>query len=83
MPRHKPGQAGSFLLKNHSGAAFFATSINGASVRIMIPQDNRQEAVEVLDFLRTLEDGEEKEMLAFLRGVQFGKRMGAGTAVAG
>ena len=24
-----------------------------------------------------------KEMLAFLRGVQFGKRMGAGTAVAG
>ena len=49
----------------------------------MIPQDNRQEAVEVLDFLRTLEDGEEKEMLAFLRGVQCGKRMGAGTAVAG
>ena len=49
----------------------------------MIPQDNRQEAVEVLDFLRTLEDGEEKEMLAFLRGAQFGTRMGAGTAVAG
>ena len=38
---------------------------------------------EMLDFLGTLGDSEEKEMLAFLRGVQFGKRMGAGTAVAG
>lgn len=56
---------------------------NTGRTETMIPQDNRQEAVEVLDFLRTLEDGEEKEMLAFLRGVQFGKRMGAGTAVAG
>ncbi len=59
------------------------TIASAGQTETMIPQDNRQEAVEVLDFLRTLEDGEEKEMLAFLRGVQFGKRMGAGTAVAG
>ena len=59
------------------------TIASAGQIETMIPQDNRQEAVEVLDFLRTLEDGEEKEMLAFLRGVQFGKRMGAGTAVAG
>ena len=29
-----------------------------------------------MDFLGTLDHGEEKEMLAFLRGVQFGKRLG-------
>ena len=52
------------------------TMASAGQTETMIPQDNRQEAVEVLDFLRTLEDGEEKEMLAFLRGVQFGKRMG-------
>ncbi len=56
---------------------------NTGRTETMIPQDNRQEAVEMLDFLGTLGDSEEKEMLAFLRGVQFGKRMGAGTAVAG
>lgn len=56
---------------------------NTGRTETMIPQDNRQEAVEMLDFLGTLGDSEEKEMLAFLRGVQFGKRMGTGTAVAG
>ena len=53
----------------------------------MIPQDNRQEAVEVLDFLRTLEDGEKKDMLNVLQGIrigiQIGREMEAGTAVAG
>lgn len=60
-----------------------STMANTGRTETMIPQDNRQEAVEMLDFLGTLGDSEEKEMLAFLRGVQFGKRMGAGTAVAG
>lgn len=60
-----------------------STMTNTGRTETMIPQDNRQEAVEMLDFLGTLGDSEEKEMLAFLRGVQFGKRMGAGTAVAG
>ena len=68
------------MAKNNAGANVMA---NAGRTETMIPQGSRQEAVEVLDFLRTLEDGEEKEMLAFLRGVQFGKRMGAGTAVAG
>lgn len=42
----------------------------------IMPQDSKQEAAEVMDFLGTLDHGEEKEMLAFLRGVQFGKRLG-------
>lgn len=53
----------------------------------MVPQDNRQEVVEVLDFLRTLEDSEKKDMLNVLQGIRIGikigKEMGAGTAVAG
>lgn len=42
----------------------------------IMPQDSKQEAAEVMDFLGTLDHGEKKEMLAFLRGVQFGKRLG-------
>lgn len=42
----------------------------------IMPQDSKQEATEVVDFLGTLDHEEKKEMLAFLRGVQFGKRLG-------
>ena len=63
------------------------TMASAGQTETMIPQDNRREAVEVLDFLRTLEDGEKKDMLNVLQGIrigiQIGREMEAGTAVAG
>lgn len=58
---------------------------NEKQMETIMAQENKAEATEVLAFLGTLGDGEEKEILAFLRGVQFGKRMGidAAGAVAG
>lgn len=63
------------------------TMASAGRTETMIPQDNRREAVEVLDFLRILEDGEKKDMLNVLQGIrigiQIGREMEAGTAVAG
>lgn len=40
----------------------------------MISQENQNETVEVMEFLKTLDESERKEFLAFLRGAKFVKR---------
>ena len=44
-------------------------------MEIMLPQSNKVEAAEVMEFLDVMSQNEQKEMLAFLRGVQFGKSL--------
>ena len=41
----------------------------------VMPQDVKPEAEEVMTFLGTLTQDEGKEMLAFVRGVKFGRRL--------
>lgn len=43
----------------------------------IMPQTNKEEAAEVLELLDTMNQGEQKEILAFLRGVKFGQSLGA------
>ncbi|MCI8284273.1 MAG: hypothetical protein HFE90_03255 [Firmicutes bacterium] len=44
-------------------------------MKIMIAQENRKEAKEVIDFVKTLEKHEMREFLAFLQGAQFMKKI--------
>lgn len=43
----------------------------------MMPQASKPEAAEVMQLLGTMNQSEQQEMLTFLRGVEFGKRLAA------
>lgn len=47
-----------------------------AKMETIMPQADKQEAVEVMEVLGNMNQGEQREMLVFLRGVEFGKRLG-------
>ena len=46
-------------------------------MEVIMSQTDKQEAGEVLALLDTMNQGEQKEILAFLRGVKFGQSLGA------
>lgn len=46
-------------------------------MEVIMSQTDKQEAAEVLALLGTMNQGEQKEILAFLRGVKFGQSLGA------
>lgn len=46
-------------------------------MEVIMSQTDKQEAAEVLALLDTMNQGEQKEILAFLRGVKFGQSLGA------
>lgn len=46
----------------------------------IMPQTDKEEAAEVLELLDAMNQGEQKEMLVFLRGVKFGMSLGAAEA---
>jgi len=46
-------------------------------MEIMLNAENQNEAVAVMDFLETLDQGEKKEFLAFLQGAKFVKNLAA------
>ena len=46
-------------------------------MEVIMSQTDKQEAAEVLALLDTMNQGEQKEILAFLRGVKFGRSLGA------
>lgn len=46
-------------------------------MEVIMSQADKQEAAEVLALLDTMNQGEQKEILAFLRGVKFGQSLGA------
>lgn len=48
----------------------------------IMPQTDKPEAEEVMAFLGTLDQDEGKEMLAFVRGVKFGRRLAENTRTA-
>ena len=45
-----------------------------------MPQTDKEEAAEVLELLDAMNQGEQKEMLVFLRGVKLGMSLGAAEA---
>lgn len=47
-----------------------------AKMETIMPQADKREAVEVMKVLDNMNQGEQREMLVFLRGVEFGKRLG-------
>lgn len=53
-----------------------------AKMETIMPQADKQEAVEVMEVLGNMNQGEQREMLVFLRGVEFGKRLGMEAAQA-
>ena len=46
----------------------------------IMPQTDKEEAAEVLELLDAMNQGEQKEMLVFLRGVKLGMSLGAAEA---
>lgn len=42
----------------------------------IMPQENKEEAVEILNLLDAMNLAEQQEMLAFVRGVRFGMSLG-------
>ena len=44
-------------------------------MEVIMLQSDKKEAAEVLELLDVMSQREQKEMLAFLRGVQFGKSL--------
>ena len=46
-------------------------------MEVIMSQTDKQEAAEVLALLDTINQEEQKEILAFLRGVKFGQSLGA------
>lgn len=48
----------------------------------VMPQTSKPEAAEVMQLLGTMNQSEQQEMLTFLRGVEFGKRLAAAGASA-
>lgn len=46
-------------------------------MEVIMSQTDKQEAAEVLALLDTMNQGEQKEILAFLRGVKFGQSLDA------
>lgn len=57
-------------------------SSKDTKMETIMPQDAKAEAEEVMAFLGTLDQDEEKEMLAFVRGAKFGRRMAENTRTA-
>ena len=47
---------------------------------VMLPQEDRAEAEEVMEFMGILDGTEKKEFLAFMRGAKFTKMLGQATA---
>lgn len=43
---------------------------------VMLPQEDRAEAEEVMEFIGILDGAEKKEFLAFMRGAKFTKMLG-------
>lgn len=43
---------------------------------VMLPQEDRAEAEEVMEFMEILDGAEKKEFLAFMRGAKFIKMLG-------
>lgn len=52
------------------------------AMEIMLPQEDAQEAEEVMAFLGILDQGERKAFLTFMRGARFTKTLGAVRATA-
>lgn len=46
-------------------------------MEVMLPQADKEEAVEILTTLSSMTPIEQREMLAFLRGVMLGKHLNA------
>lgn len=51
-------------------------------MEIMVPGENRTEAERMLALLATMSEDEKREMLAFVKGVEFGRQMAATTGPA-
>ena len=49
------------------------------SVEIMVPGESRVEVERILALLSVLSDDEKRDMLAFMKGVEFGRRLGVST----
>lgn len=49
-------------------------------IDIMLPQEDRAEAEEIMEFIYSLDDSEKREFLAFMRGAKFTKMLGRATA---
>lgn len=46
-------------------------------MEIMVPGKNRTEAERMLALLATMNEDEQRQMLTFMKGVEFGRRMAA------
>lgn len=51
-------------------------------MEIMVPGANRTEAERMMDLLTTMSEEEQREMLTFMKGVEFGRRLAATTGPA-
>lgn len=51
-------------------------------MEIMVPGTSRTEAERMMDLLATMSEDEKREMLAFVKGVEFGRRLAATTGPA-
>lgn len=51
-------------------------------MEIMVPGANRTEAERMMDLLATMSEEEKREMLTFMKGVEFGRQMAATTGPA-
>ena len=51
-------------------------------MEIMVPGENRTEAERMMDLLATMSEEEKREMLTFMKGVEFGRQMAATTGPA-
>lgn len=46
-------------------------------MEIMVPGENRTEAERMIALLATMSEGEKREMLTFMKGVELGRRLAA------